>query len=218
MARHIRGAGFSTASLEIDTLTMKRLLKIIIGKPLTAVLRVSRSARENLRRLRAHAALAADISLPLPASAVIEGRVQVYGTRNIRIGENVLFYPDIHLETREQAAIQIADEVVLSRGVHIVAFSGISVGRGTMIGEYTSIRDANHARSQTASIRDAGHVARSIAIGSEVWIGRGVTILNGITIGDKATIGANAVVTKDVPAGTIVAGVPAAPIVSRRAN
>lgn len=195
---------------------MKRLLKIIIGKPLTAVLRLSRSARENLRRLQAHAALAADISSPLPASAVIEGRVHVYGTRNIRIGENVLFYPDIHLETREQASIQIADDVVLSRGVHIVAFSGITIGRGTMIGEYTSIRDANHARSETSPIRDAGHVARSITIGSEVWIGRGVTILNGINIGDKATIGANAVVTKDVPAGTIVAGVPAIPIVSRQ--
>ncbi len=195
---------------------MKRLFKIVFGLPLMVFLRLTRSVRENLRRLRAHAALAADISNPLPASAVIEGKVHVYGTRNIRIGEDVLFYPEVHLETREQGSIQIADGVVFSRGVHIVAFSGVTIGRGSMIGEYSSIRDANHNRSEDAAIRDAGHTARPIVIGSEVWIGRGVTVLSGITIGDKATIGANAVVTKDVPPGAVVAGVPAAPIASRR--
>jgi acetyltransferase-like isoleucine patch superfamily enzyme len=195
---------------------MKRLLKIVIGLPLRSILRLTRSTRANFRRLQAHAMFAADISAPLPASAVIEGKVDVYGTRNIHIGEDVLFFPDIHLETREDASIRIADGVVLSRGVHIVAFSGVNIGRGSMIGEYSSIRDANHNRSEKITIRDAGHTAQSIVIGSEVWIGRGVTVLGGITIGDKATIGANAVVTKDVPAGAVVAGVPAAPIASRR--
>jgi acetyltransferase-like isoleucine patch superfamily enzyme len=195
---------------------MKRLLKIMIGTPLTSLLRLTRPVRENLRRLRAHAMLAADISAPLPASAVIEGKVDVYGTRNIQIGTDVLFFPEIHLETREDAFIRIAEGVVLSRGVHIVAFSGVTIGRGSMIGEYSSIRDGNHNRSEEVAIRDAGHTARPITIGSEVWIGRGVTVLSGITIGDKATIGANAVVTKDVPAGSIVVGVPAAPIASRR--
>jgi acetyltransferase-like isoleucine patch superfamily enzyme len=195
---------------------MKRLLKIVIGTPLKFVLRVVRPVRENLRRLQAHARLAADISAALPSSAVIEGRVDIYGTRNIHIGEDVLFFPDIHLETRGEASIRIADGVVLSRGVHIVAFSNVTIGRGSMIGEYSSIRDANHNRSDTITIRDAGHTARPIVIGSEVWIGRGVTVLGGITIGDKATIGANAVVTRDVPAGAVVAGVPAVPIASRR--
>jgi acetyltransferase-like isoleucine patch superfamily enzyme len=195
---------------------MKRLLKIVIGTPLKFVLLVVRPIRENLRRLQAHARLAADISTSLPSSAVIEGRVDIYGTRNIHIGEDVLFFPDIHLETREEASIRIADGVVLSRGVHIVAFSNVTIGRGSMIGEYSSIRDANHNRSDAITIRDAGHTARSIVIGSEVWIGRGVTVLGGITIGDKATIGANAVVTRDVPSGAVVAGVPAVPIASRR--
>ena len=194
---------------------MKRFLKIVIGLPLSTALRLTRPVRENLRRLRAHAALAADIATRLPASAVIEGRVQVYGTRNIYIGENVLFFPEVHLETREGGAIKIDDGVVLSRGVHIVAFSQVTIGRGSMIGEYSSIRDANHNRSESAAIRDAGHTARPVAIGAEVWIGRGVTVLGGITIGDKATVGANAVVTKDVPHGIVVAGVPAVPIATR---
>lgn len=195
---------------------MKQLLKIVIGAPLAAVLRLTRSARENLRRISAHASLAADLAAPLPASAVILGKVHVYGTRNIRVGENVLFYPDLHLETQEDASIQIADGVVISRGVHLVAMAGMTIGAGSMIGEYASIRDANHLREEGLSIRDAGHTAQPIVIGREVWIGRGVTVLGGVTIGDKATVGANAVVTKDVPAGAVVAGIPAAPIASRR--
>ena len=94
--------------------------------------------------------------------------------------------------------------------------AGISIGQGSMIGEYSSIRDADHARVPGVKIRDAHHVARPISIGSEVWIGRGVTVLGGVAICDGATVGANAVVTHDVPAGTTVVGVPAQAIGSRR--
>lgn len=194
---------------------MKQALKILLSAPLKALLRLLRGPREYLRRLYAHAALAADLDRPLPSTAVILGKAWVYGTRNISIGNGVLLYPEVHLETRNEAAIRIGDGVVISRGAHLVAMSGIEIGQGSMIGEYASVRDANHNRSSEVTIRDAGYIASRIVIGREVWIGRGVTVLGGVTIGDNATVGANAVVTRDVPVGATVAGVPAVPIRSR---
>ena len=190
-------------------------LKSLLVAPLRILLQATAALRESTRRIYAHAALAAQIRFPLPASVVVLGSTHVYGTRAIRFGENALLYPDLHLETQEAATIALGDGVVLSRGVHLVAMAEIVIGRGTMIGEYTSVRDANHQRVQGVTIRDAGHTAKPIHIGNEVWIGRGVTILCGVTIGDGATVGANAVVTRDVAAGTVVAGVPAVPIRSK---
>ena len=191
---------------------MKRRVKSLLSGLLASLLRSARQVREDLRRMLAHASLSADLKTDLPASAVVLGKVSVFGTRNIRFGENVLLYPDLHLETQGDASIELGDDVVLSRGVHIVAMAGVTVGKGSMIGEYTSIRDANHGRDPGRSIRESTHTAKRIVLGEQVWVGRGVAVLGGVTVGDKATVGANAVVTKDVPAGQTVAGVPAAPI------
>ena len=186
-----------------------RPMKALLSEALAAIFRVFVRAGEATRRLWSHARLAAHLRVHLPASAVVLGRTWVYGTRRIRFGEDVLLYPDLHLETQDDAEIVIGDGVVLSRGVHLVAMAGVTLGAGTMVGEYTSIRDANHLRGETATLRDAGHAARPIVIGKQVWIGRGVAILAGVTIGDHATIGANAVVTRDVPPQAVVGGVPA---------
>jgi phosphonate metabolism protein (transferase hexapeptide repeat family) len=55
----------------------------------------------------------------------------------------------------------------------------------------------------------------AVTIGHDVWIGHGATVLPGVTIGNGAVIGAGAVVSKDVPAWTIVGGVPAKVIKQR---
>ncbi|MEJ7590184.1 MAG: acyltransferase [Planctomycetaceae bacterium] len=66
------------------------------------------------------------------------------------------------------------------------------------------------------TINTAGHnpdnmesIGGSVTIGSRVWCGLNVTILGGVTIGDDAVVGACSLVNKDVPAGSIVVGIPA---------
>jgi acetyltransferase-like isoleucine patch superfamily enzyme len=194
------------------SLPMARQLKKSLSFVVSIFLRLFIFPWHKWRRLYFHAQLSTMLRAPLNESAVVLGTVQVQGTGNIRFGENILLYPNVHLETQQDGSIEVGDHVVLSSGVHLVAMSRIKIGEGSMIGEYSSVRDAGHTRLPGVAIRDSGCNSSPITIGREVWIGRGVTILEGVRIGDGATVGANAVVTRDVPAGVTVVGVPARPI------
>ncbi len=185
-------------------------LKALLAGLLMPVARIVNGA-ESLRRVWAHARFASRIQGRLDPSAVILGVPEIHGTGRIFPGRNLYFYRELYLETQEQGSITIGDNVVISRGVHLVSFAGIRIGADSMIGEYTSIRDANH-RIGEGPVRGSGHDSAPIELGRNVWVGRGVTVLPGVKIGDNAVVGANAVVTKDVPAGMIVAGVPARPV------
>jgi acetyltransferase-like isoleucine patch superfamily enzyme len=201
--------------MDLPVNPMRRRLKSSFVALLSSLYRATSGLRRNLLRLRSHAALSSRLAVPLDASVVVMGPAEVHGTGRIRFGRDALLYPALYLETEGSGTIEIGDGVVLSRGVHLVARAAIQIGNGVMIGEYSSLRDANHARVQGLPIRDSGYTASPIVIGNEVWIGRGVTVLGGVTIGDGATVGANAVVTHDVPAGVTVAGVPARAVVAK---
>lgn len=83
---------------------------------------------------------------------------------------------------------------------------GIYIGDGVLIGHNVTLATLNH--DERPEFRQNIY-PKPIKIGNNVWIGSNATILQGVTIGDNAIIGANAVVTKDVPAGFVVAGIPA---------
>lgn len=97
---------------------------------------------------------------------------------------------------------------------HITAINKIVIGDHLLTGRWVTITDNNHGDS-SYEILQMDPCARpvvskgAVVIGDNVWIGDKATILSGVTIGDGAVIAANSVVTKDVPAYSVVAGNPA---------
>jgi acetyltransferase-like isoleucine patch superfamily enzyme len=183
-------------------------LKSWLAAALGPAARLHRAA-EPLRRAWRHARLAMALGHRVDPSIVLLGSPYVDGTAAVRLGRELYVYPDLHLETQDVGQIVIGDRVVLSRGVHLVSFARIEIGEGSLIGEYASVRDANHRFGRDLVLRDGPHDAAPIRIGRNVWIGRGVSVLAGVHIGDGAVIGANAVVTHDVAAGAVAVGIPA---------
>jgi len=190
---------------------MTRHIKYALARALALPLRHGAKAFAGWRRLWAFSRLAAQVRGPLDSSVVILGPAEVHGTGNLSLGCGLLLYRDLHLETQGQGRIEIGDSTVISRGTHIVSFAEVRIGEGAMIGEYVSIRDANH-NIGSGPIRRSGHTAAPIVIGRNAWIGRGAAILPGVTIGDDAVVGANSVVTRDVPPRAVVGGAPARPL------
>lgn len=128
------------------------------------------------------------------------------------LGNNSQLNVDGYFDAMSGCTIGVMDNAKLSLksgyinyNSKIYCFKEINVGEDVAISENVIIRDSdNH------SIISPNHVkAKPINIGNHVWIGMNSIILKGVTIGDGAIIAAGAVVTKDVPPKTIVAGVPA---------
>jgi acetyltransferase-like isoleucine patch superfamily enzyme len=65
-------------------------------------------------------------------------------------------------------------------------------------------------------LREQPVTSRGIRVGTDVWIGANAGVTDGVTIGDHAVVGMGAIVTRDVPAWAIVAGVPARVVGDRR--
>ena len=96
----------------------------------------------------------------------------------------------------------------INAGTQIRCMESITIGDGCAIGRNVLIMDFD-AHEIIYADGTTNRITAPIHIGKHVWIGAGATILKGVTIGDNAVIGAGSVVTRDVPANTIVAGNPA---------
>lgn len=104
--------------------------------------------------------------------------------------------------------IHIGDEVYINFQGVILDCGEVRIGHHVMIGPAVQIYTAAHLLQ--ADARNQGlEVAKPILIADNVWIGGGAILLPGVSIGLNAVVGAGAVVTRDVPPNTVVAGNPA---------
>ncbi len=92
----------------------------------------------------------------------------------------------------------------------------IEIGRNVMIASRVGIFDNDHGHENVQiPMNQQGYVVAAVTIEEDVWIGFGAIILKGVTIGKGSIVAAGAVVSKDVPAFSIVAGIPAKVIGTR---
>lgn len=119
-----------------------------------------------------------------------------------------VFLASIRREPDDVVELSIGPRTRIWDGTRIMAYHSISIGAECAISWNCTILDCDlHYLSFDGETFEPN--SAPIKIGDHVWIGCNVTILKGVTIGDGAVIAAGSVVTRDVPAHTLVAGVPA---------
>lgn len=153
----------------------------------------------------------------------VEKIPSVVGGKHIIIGDNFSSGKNLLLQAwdsyngeqlNNNPSIIIGNSVSFMRGCHLSAIEHIIIGDGTLLGDNVFITDNYHGKSERHEM-DVPPLKRElyskggVTIGKNVWIGRNVCVMPDVKIGDGAVVGANSVVTKDVPAYSIVAGVPA---------
>jgi acetyltransferase-like isoleucine patch superfamily enzyme len=174
--------------------------------------------------------------LKMDGLAAIENGVRLRYANYIRLHRGVYLDQGTYLHACPQG-IEIGANTIVMHGavLHVYNFrdipnSGIKIGRDSLIGEYSIIRGQGGVQvgdrvytSPFTQIIAVNHVfddperpfieqgitAEGIVIEDDVWLGSGAVITDGVRIGKGAVVAAGAVVTKDVPAHTVVGGVPA---------
>ena len=159
--------------------------------------------------------------------------VQISHGRHITCWKNVKFEDFSEIHGLCSDGLVFGDYVTISRGVMIrpSSYYGNDLGKGLVMGEHSSIGPygyigcsgkitigknvmfgpkcslfaENHNFSDTeSSIKSQGVNQKGITVEDDCWIGSNVVILDGVTIGKGSVIGAGTLVTKDVPAGSVV--------------
>jgi acetyltransferase-like isoleucine patch superfamily enzyme len=109
-----------------------------------------------------------------------------------------------------EGVVGIGAKTVLGQECTISAYERVRIGEECVIADRAMFIDFDHGVVEVERpIRKQGIYTRPVEVGSNVWIGYGACILRGVRVGDNAIVGSNCVVTKDVPANAVVAGVPA---------
>jgi acetyltransferase-like isoleucine patch superfamily enzyme len=153
--------------------------------------------------------------------SIIMSPIDLKGGKCISIGEHVSIGKNSIINAWEKyqndtyiPSIIIGNNTHLGEGCHISAITKIIIGNNVLSGRRVSIIDNAHGESSLEDFTKPPAKRKlaskgPIIIEDNVWIGDKATILSGVTIGENSIIGANSVVTKNVPANSIVGGVPA---------
>lgn len=140
-------------------------------------------------------------------------RVSRFQCSRIEIGENCTFNSSSRFNARginhmcilqtgrPNAMIKIGDRCSFS-GVSIVADKEVRIGHNVMVGANTLIGDRDDHPERL------GTEPKPIHIFDNVFIGMNCIVMKGVTIGENSIIGAGSIVTKNIPANSIAAGVP----------
>lgn len=144
-------------------------------------------------------------SVKLGAKVIIHHRdlVNLYGCTvgdDSRIGAFV----EIQKNASVGARCKISSHTFICEGVHIE--DEVFIGHGVM---FTNDRRPRAANADGSPQGEADWSVEKTYIRKGASIGSNATIISGVTVGERALVGAGAVVTKDVPPGAVVAGVPA---------
>jgi acetyltransferase-like isoleucine patch superfamily enzyme len=122
----------------------------------------------------------------------------------IEIDKSTTIFPPFY--TNFGRSIRLGKNVFINHACSFLDIGGITIEDDVQIGPRVNITSENH--SIDAEDRKT-LLLNHVFIKRNAWIGAGATILPGVTIGENAVVAAGAVVSRDVPPNTVVAGIPA---------
>lgn len=118
--------------------------------------------------------------------------------------------------TSEVAHVRLGDKVFIGYGTELDISDSLTLGNHVLVAPGCFITDHHHRHGAHDRISAQGCTSAPVVIEDDVWLGVKAVVLPGIRIGKGAVVGAGAVVTHDVDAMTVVAGVPARVIGKRQ--
>ena len=122
-----------------------------------------------------------------------------------QLDPSVRVLPPFHTDTGRN--LRFGRNVFVNHGCTAMDLGGIALSDDVMIGPNVQLISSGHPLDPAT--RRARITTAPVHIGRGAWIAAGATVLQGVTVGEDAVVAAGAVVTKHVPARTLVAGVPA---------
>lgn len=146
-------------------------------------------------------ALSADLNASTDVKQIRERLSKVIGTQ---LDESTTVFAPFY--TNFGRFIQIGKNVFINHACSFLDMGGITIEDEVLIGPKVNLITENHPLDPADR---RALICKPILIKRNTWIGAGATILPGVTIGENAVVAAGAVVSKDVPANTVVGGVPA---------